>query len=167
MSESSAWSMLIASAGTMIVATGRFESAAAPRMMFSSRFRSAAARAPWSPWPAAPEARMLLRPAGRSLSGCQQRSLQPMTVCTRTSNSHTTGRTLTVNQCMAGESLRHSHSLFRRANTFGISSPKEIVTDRQGYNDKRNGEHFGRAGAEKESAPQGVAPESLCAPRLP
>lgn len=48
------------------------------------------------------------------------------------SSSQTIGQTVVENHSIAGESVRQTHSLFRKANTFGNSSPKTIVSNVSG-----------------------------------
>ena len=51
-----------------------------------------------------------------------------MTAVTVASNTRTAGHTAKENPRMNGESRRLTRSALRSANTFGISSPKMIVT---------------------------------------
>jgi len=60
--------------------------------------------------------------------GRQRRSPHVMTHITGFSRSHTAGQMLRANQLISGDRRRHTHSLLRSENTFGISSPQMMVT---------------------------------------
>ncbi len=61
------------------------------------------------------------------MRGLKNRSLRFVSAVAEVSNVHTAGHTLNDSQRITGESVRQTHSLCRRPNSLGTSSPSTMV----------------------------------------